>query len=114
MATLTVNALSRTVFNLTDNDAAAAAGGDQFANTGKEAVYFLNSSVGDITVTFVIQATVDGAAVTNPTQVVPAGEAVLVGPFPPAIYTNSSTGRMSMTYSGVTTFFVAVVQLTPV
>src|SRR5262245_50722077 len=112
MAVLTVTTLTRAGFNLSDNDVSAAGGGDSFPNTGYEAVYFLNGSVGDITVTFTVQTTTDGLAVTNKTAVVSAGEAVIAGPWPTHIY-NDANGRVQMTYSGVTSLTVAVFKLIP-
>lgn len=95
---------------------AAAVGGDTFTNYGSEVVVFRNESVGAITVTFATPVTVDGLAVDNLAVVVGAGERRLVGPFPPGMYNDNlvAGGIVAMTYSGVTTFFVNVIKVTPV
>lgn len=107
MATLTVNTIDRTGANLTDLDTAAAGGGDDWANTGIEFLYLNNASGGAIVVTLDIEATVDGQAVTDPTVSVPAGEAMIIGPFPTSIY-NDGNDKVSVTYDGVTSLTVGV------
>lgn len=110
MAVLTVNTLNRAGFNLSDNDVAADADGDSFPNTGKELAYFDNGSGGAITVTLVFKSGlgIDGQSPTNRTVSVPAGERVLVGPFPKDLY-NDANSRMNFEYSAVTSLTVAVV-----
>lgn len=107
MALLTVQTADRGGLNLTDSDVAASAGGDSFANDGNTALYVLNGSGGDITVTLVFGtgAAVDGQSPTNRTVVVEAGKAEIIGPFPTQYY-NDGNGRMNVTYSGVTTLTV--------
>lgn len=109
MATLTAQQIVRT--GLKPTMASAASGGDEFPNTGKEWLYFKNGEAGEITVTLDIETTVDGQPVTDPTVAIPAGEQKFIGPFPPAIYNNSTTGRVSVTYSAVTSLTVAVMKL---
>ena len=94
---------------------AATAGGDEFANTGKECLVIANGATHDpLTVTLDIEATIDGAAVTDPTVSVPLNTQMVIGPFPTAQYNNSATGRVSVTYSGVTAVTVGVAQITKV
>lgn len=109
MATLTVNSLSRDGFNLTDGDTAAAGGGDEFANTGQEYLYVDNQDGTDTDVTFVTQATADSQAIGDRVVTVPAGERMLIGPFPTNIY-NDGNDRVQVTYEKVTSLTVAVVK----
>lgn len=110
MAVLTVTSVGRAGTEPSDTMVAAAAGGDGFPNTGVEFVLIKNASVGSITVTFPLQQSIDGQAVTSRTVAVPAGEERLVGPFSMVIY-NDANGRVQMTYSGVTTLTVGAFKL---
>jgi len=105
MATIATQTISRT--GLEAAYSAAAAGGDDFVNTGKEFIHIRNASVGDITVTIVTPATVDGLAVADRAVVVTAAEERFIGPFQTTYYNNSS-GKVALTYSGVTTLTLAV------
>ncbi len=111
MATLTVASAARAGITLS-GAAAAAVGGDAFANTGQEVAVFTNASVSPITITFVTQNTVDGRAVTDRTASILAGATVAYGPFPSGIY-NDGSGLVQMTYSDVTTLTVKVLKVTP-
>lgn len=90
--------------------AAAAAGGDQFANTGREMVEINNASVGDITVTFNSQAPCSQGFDHNEAVVVTAAERRLIGPFPTGRF-NDASGFVLITYSGVTTLTIGVYKL---
>ena len=104
MATLTAQTIVRAA--LTPALAAAAAGGDEFVNTGKEFVELENASVGDIVATFVTTATVDGLAVADRTVTIDAGERRFVGPFSSS-YEDSET-KIQITYDGVTSLTIGV------
>jgi len=107
MAVLAVNELSRAGKNPVALDTAAAGGGDSFPNTGREYLYVANGDASSKTVTLVYAATTDGQAITNRTVAVPAGESMLIGPFPTSLY-NDANGRVAVTYSAVTSVTVAV------
>lgn len=109
MATLTVNTVDIDGFNLTDGDAAAAGGGDEFVNTGREFFYADNGNGADWDITFVTQQTVGGLAVADKVVTVPAGESMLIGPFPKGLY-NDGNAKVQVTYEGVTSLLVAVVR----
>lgn len=109
MAVLTVQLTSRSGLNLTDALAAAAGGGDSWVNTGSELLVIVNGGASEITATFPYAATTDGQAITSKTVAVPAGETVIVGPFPQPLF-NDASQRASVTYSGVTSVSVAVVR----
>lgn len=93
--------------------AAADVAGDSFTNDGKTMLYIYNGAGAPITLTLVVQYTVDSKAVTNPTLSVTNGEGRLVGPFPTQIY-NDANGRVNVTYSAVATVTVKVLSLTAV
>ena len=105
MATIAAQTISRT--GLEAVYSAAASGGDNFVNTGKEFLHVKNGSAGDITVTIVTSATVDGLAVSDRAVVVTANEERFIGPFPTPYYNNASS-QVALTYSGVTTLTLAV------
>ena len=110
MATLTVNAVTRSGLNLTDALTAAGVSGDQWANTGTECLVVYNGSGSSITVTLTYTNTFDGASPANKTVAVGAGKMYVVGPFPQEYY-NSAAQLAGVTYSSVTSVTVAVVRL---
>jgi hypothetical protein len=91
---------------------AADVAGDTFPNTGKEVLIVKNGSASPITVTLDIKATLDGQAVTDPTVTINAGIEKIIGPFPLGYY-NDANGRVSVTYSAVTTVTVKALSLAP-
>lgn len=96
MALLTSTTITRAGHDIAG--AAAAAGGDKFANTGQELVLVKNGHGTDPrTVTLDIRTTVDGQAVTDPTVTVAAGITKAIGPFP-TVY-NDTDGNVNLTYS---------------
>lgn len=105
MATLTVQTISRE--GITPSYAACAGGGDDFPNTGQEFIHVKNGSGAPITVTIVTPATVDALAVADRTKAVAAGEEAMIGPFPTGTY-NDGTGKVGLTYSGVTSLTIGV------
>lgn len=104
MATLVAQAVSRT--GLEPSYDSAAAGGDDFANTGVEFLHVKNGSGSPITVTIVTTVTVDSLAVADLAVAIPAGEERMIGPFPCRWYGSST----DITYSDVTTLTIAVLQ----
>lgn len=111
MAVLTVTPISRS--GAVDTLVAAAGGGDEFVNSGNQFVDINNASGGAITVNAVVVPTVDGQTVPVKSISVPAGARRKFGPFPIGLYNNATTGRVSLTYSGVTSLTVGVFSLVP-
>lgn len=109
MATLTKQDIVRA--GLAASYAACAGGGDKFTNTGVEVIHIKNASVGSIDVTIDTPATVDGLAVAQRTVAVGAGAEKFIGPFPPSTY-NDTGGFVNLSYSGVTTLTIAVLDPT--
>ena len=108
MATLSVQSIVKAGLN--PSFSAAAGGGDQFALTDKNDIFWIkNGSGGSITVTFTTQATTDGLAVADRTVAVPAGEDRAVSDLDPNVYRDSS-GYCQVTYSGVTSLTVAALR----
>lgn len=113
MATLTLQTIIRAGLDATL--AAAAAGGDAFANDGR--VFFRAKNAhgsASRTVTFASQiasaSVPEGAASANLAVVVPAGKDYMIGPFDPAGW-NDANGRVVVTYSSEADLTVAAVTL---
>jgi hypothetical protein len=108
LAVLTVQEVSLTGLSLAF--AAAAAGGDEFANTGREYLHVKNASAGDVTVTFDSVAPCNQGYDHNVAVVVPAGGERIIGKFEPGRF-NNSNNRVAVSYSGVTSVTVAAVKM---
>lgn len=113
MATLAIQTITRA--GVDASLAAAANGGDAFANDGQ--VFFrVKNSHGSTsrTVTFAAQlpagAIPQGAAATNLAVAVAAGDDTFIGPFDPAGF-NDSNGRVVVTYSSEADLTVAAMKL---
>lgn len=108
MATLSVEQVSITGLNATAN--AADVGGDDFLNNGNIILRIANGGGGSVTATIPTPAKVRGVDIDDPQVAIPAGEERYIGPFPPALF-NDSTGKASITYSGVTSVTVEVLEI---
>lgn len=109
MAALTPITISRAKVELAL--AAAAAGGDTFVNDGATFFAVKNAGAGEATVTFTVTATYIGLTISNvAVAVTNDSKEYLIGPFPQAAF-NDSTGKVAVTYSGVTSVTVAAVKL---
>lgn len=86
---------------------AAAAGGDRFLNTGNEQLYVKNGGGGSINVTIDAQSD-GGVSYTDPVIAVAAGAEKLIGRFDPRKF-NDSSGYVNISYSGVSSVTVAVI-----
>lgn len=114
MADLTIQSITTVGTTLTFSS--AAGGGDTFTNDKHERtfLYVKNGGGGGITVTFdVVPTSIDTAKfgtvdVSDNAVSVGAGADVAIGPFSSALYNNSS-GKVSVSYSGVTSVTVAAV-----
>ena len=108
MATLTVQNIS--LAGITPSYASAAAGGDEFVNTG-DTLFQIKNGGSEITLTIETPAKIEGIYIAEITVTIPATTGdKMVGPFDPAIF-NQSTGRVAVTYSGVTTVTVGAFKL---
>lgn len=87
--------------------AAADAGGDTFANTGREYLHVKNASAGAVTVTVDAVRSCDQGFDHNASVSVPAGGERVLGPFTKHRF----GGVASVSYTAVASVTVAVVQL---
>lgn len=108
MAVLTVQEVS--IDGITPSYAAAAAGGDEFPNTGREILHVKNGSAGSITVTITTPQEIDGVAIADPAVVIVAGAEAVIGPFQPRIF-NASDGNVDVGYSAAASVTVGVFQV---
>ena len=113
MATLVVQQIART--GTLPTYAAAAAGGDAFANDGKRFLHVKNANVGAArTVTVASQvpaaALPPGSAKADIAVVVAASSEKMIGPLDPA-YFNDANGRVVVTYSSEADLTVAALAL---
>ena len=89
--------------------AAAAGGGDQYTNTGKELIHIKNGGGGAVVLTLDIEKTVDGQSVVDPIVTIPAGEERMLGPFT-SVYEDPDK-NVSLTYDGVASLTIGVFKL---
>lgn len=89
--------------------ASAAAGGDQAPVGQSLFLHVRNGGGSSMTVTVATSGTVGDLAVADSSQTIPAAGAAFI-PLT-ATFRDPATGRASITYSGVTTVTVAVLQL---
>ena len=87
----------------------AEVGGDEFVNDGKCLIVIDNGSGAPITLTAETQQTVDGEEVADKEIVIPDAEQHLLGPWPKPIY-NDGDGKVQLTYSGVTSLTIGIIQ----
>ncbi len=113
MATLAAaTVMSRAGQDVTTLAAAAAGGGDKWANTGAEFLVVYNAAIsGNCVVTLVlgVGGVVDGLTPAAKTVTVLPGKVAVIGPFPVGFY-NDATGFASVTYSQVVTVNVLVMK----
>lgn len=110
MAALTIQELNKS--GVTISYAAAAGGGDEFANNGKTFLHVKNGGGSPINVTIASQ--VDdpppGTAASNVVIAVANGAEKMIGPFNQNGY-NDTDGNVQVTYSGVTSVTVAAISV---
>lgn len=108
MAILSVQESTRAGITIVKN--ACAGGGDSYLNNGNVIPYFENGSGAPITVTFTIAQSVEGSTPAGRQYTIPATSNLLIDPFPEAQY-NDVNRRVNMSYSGVTSLTVALIQI---
>ena len=108
MATLTKQSVVLTGLN--PSYVAAAAGGDEFVNSGRAFIHVKNGGAGSIDVTVDSQAPCSQGYDHDAVVAVPAGEERMIGPFPKDRF-NDSSEKVQITYSGVTSVTIAVVEV---
>ena len=108
MATLSVQTVS--LGGLTPSYVAAAAGGDEFPNSGREFIHAKNGATVSQTVTVDSQAACNQGFDHDAAVAIPAGEERMIGPFPKNRF-DDATGKVQITYSAVASLTVAIVQV---
>lgn len=111
MATLTVNTVTQAGFRDDNALVAAAGGGDAFAPGPDTFVRINNGGGGSITATFATPGTVGGLAIADGGGSVTNAQSRLFGPFPAELYADTTTGLVTLTYSGVTSVTVGVFKI---
>ena len=107
MATIAVAAAS--VDGVALSMVAAAGGGDAFPNDGETLFVVTNGGGGSINVTVApVGKTPQGYTIKDVVVAVAAGATKYLGPFDQSIF-NDSTGKVAVTYSGVTTVTVGAI-----
>ncbi len=108
MAQLTLQTASPTGLAITY--AAAAGGGDSFANDGKTYLHVKNGGGGSINVTINSVAACDQGFDHDIVVAVANGAEKVIGPFPTGRW-NDTNSNVNVTYSGVTSVTVAAVKV---
>jgi hypothetical protein len=89
--------------------------GVAFYDNGENYLWCWNGSGSVITATVAFATQVEGQAVTAFTPALPAGVATALGPYSPHDFTaHDGTGLTYITFSSVTSLYVALYQLIPV
>ena len=108
MATLSVQTI--VLGGTAPSYAAAGAGGDEFVNSGREFLHIKNGGVGSIDVTINSQRPCDQGYDHDVVVAVGAGAEKMIGPFPKSRF-DDANGKVQITYSGVSSVTVAVLQV---
>lgn len=108
MAQLTVQDI--VLAGLAPTYVAAAAGGNNFINDGRTFLHVKNGGASSINVTIDSVVQCNQGFDHDITVAVPNGGERMIGPFNPDRF-NNSIGRVSVTYSAVTTVTVAALHL---
>jgi hypothetical protein len=91
--------------------ASANGGGDTFEPGENVYLHAKNGSEASITVTIVTPGKVIGADIADVAVAIPGGEERMIGPFPSRHFADPTTGKASITYSGVTSLTIAALEL---
>lgn len=108
MADLTVQEITEAGLN--PAFVAASAGGDTFANTGREVVHVKNGSAAAIDVTLVGANPCEFGFTHSDVVSVPAAGERIIDPTPTRRYVDKTTKKTTINYSAVTSVTVAVYQ----
>lgn len=108
MADLTVQQLA--LAGVTPTFGAAAAGGDTFTNSGRTFLVVKNGGASSVDVTANSVTPCNQGFDHDQAIAVAAGAEKWIGPFPKTRF-NDATGKVGVTYSGVTSVTVAAVEL---
>jgi hypothetical protein len=108
MATLTVQDIVLAGLEATYD--ACTGGGDEFVNTGREFIHFINGDAADKTITIDSQNACNQGSDHDVPVVCTANEERLIGPFPGGRF-NDANNKVQITYSAVTSCTIAIIRL---
>lgn len=108
MSLLTIQKVILT--GLTPSYDAAAAGGDEFVNSGRIFIHVKNGGGASIDVTVDSQTPCNQGVDHNAVVAVPAAGERMIGPFPKDRF-NDTAGKVQIAYSGVTSVTIAAIEL---
>lgn len=108
MATLTVQTVA--LAGITPTYAAAAAGGDEFVNSGREMIHIKNAHTSSWTVTVNSQTACSQGFDHDNAVVVTNAQERMIGPFPKSRF-DDANGKVQITYTGVTALTIAIIQV---
>lgn len=108
MATLTV--LTPNFNGVALGAVSASGGGDEFPNDGRSVLYIKNGGGSPINLTITPSGTIGGLSYQTIVAAISAGAERIFGPFPTQQF-NNANGRVPLSYSGVTSVTVAVIQV---
>jgi hypothetical protein len=96
---------------LTLSFGAAAVGGDDFVNSGRMMLYVKNGGASPVNVTVPSLVTCSQGSTHDVVVAVPNASEKIIGPFPKDRFNNATTGKATITYSGVTSVTIALVEI---
>lgn len=108
MSTLSVQIV--VLGGLTPSYGAAAAGGDEFVNSGREFFHAKNGAGVSQTVTVNSQAVCNQGFDHDAAVAIPAGQERMIGPFPKGRF-DDANGKVQVTYSAVASLTVAAIRV---
>ena len=115
-ALLTVTTIDENapVANIATSAVSASAGGDTAVNNGNMFLYVKNGSASSVTVTvtpntttYAVPGGLGVVTVSAVTDVIPASDEGILGPFPVGPFNNGGNGQISITYSSATSVTIA-------
>jgi hypothetical protein len=109
MATLTTQTITRA--GLGPTYATAAGGGDKCKPGNNVFLHVKNGHSSPQTVTVVTPGTFEGQPIDDLAVAVPNAGERMIGPISPSLFRDPSDGLASITYSGVTSLTIAVIQI---
>jgi hypothetical protein len=110
MATLSTQTITRA--GLGPTYANAAGGGDKCKPSERTFLHVKNGDASPTTVTVVTPGNYEGQSIEDLAVSVPASGERLIGPISPSLFRNpDDDGLASITYSGVTSLTIAVLQI---
>lgn len=106
----TLNVQKVVLGGLSPTYGAAAVGGDEFVNSGRDFIHVKNGGGSSVDVTVNSQEPCDQGYDHDVVVAVGAGAEKMIGPFPKSRF-DDADGKVQITYSGVASVTIAVIQV---